>query len=405
VNLDLLLRTVLLRFWRYKSRTIFMGLGITVGVLATVLLQTVTGAVRERFFAFVERAYPANSIVLVAGSGFMGGGEGRNNLRLADVETVVNTLGIKDWDPTVYVGFRDVKRGANSLQVNVMGYSEQAENVRRRSVQEGDFFTADEVKSRATVALIGSTTAARLFPGESAVGNQLFVDNVPFQVKGVLETVGVDPHGNDQDNAIEIPYTTLLDTMLRTNIISGAVFLVPDQSRVEETRNEVIKVVRERHQIGEGQKDDFSVITPALMQELLNRSFRTFNVFVPLIAVTVFLISALVILSIMQISIRARTPEIGLRKAVGARPRDLEAQIILEVLIVAVFASLAGLLLARLGIGLVVPLLATKFGIKQLSAPVIVLVVAVTSAIATGLVGGILPARRAAKLNPIKALK
>lgn len=405
MNQPLLLRTVLLRFWRFKAKTLFMGLGITVGVLATVLLQTVTGSVRERFSAFVERSYPADSIVLVAGSGFMGGGEGRNNLRLSNVETVVNSVGIKEWDPVVYVGFRDVKRAGNSTNVGLAGYSEKAENVRRRSVQDGDFFTAEDVKNRANVALIGSTTAAKLFPGESPVGAQLFIDNVPFQVKGVLETVGVDPHGNDQDNTIQVPYTTLLDKMLKVSFISGATFLVEDPSRVEEVRNEIIRIMREQHQLGEGQKDDFSVITPALMQDLLDKTFRTFNIFVPLIAATAFLISALVILSIMQISIKGRTPEIGLRKAMGARSRDLQTQIILEVLIVSAVASFVGLVLAQIGIHAVTPLLAAKFGIKQLSPPGMVLAVAVCAAMATGLLGGILPARRAAKLNPVKALK
>ncbi len=405
MNQSLLMRTVLLRFWRYKAKTVFMGLGITVGVLATVLLQTVAGSVRQRFSAFVERSYPADSIVLVAGSGFMGGGEGRNNLRLADVETVVNSLGIKEWDPVVYVGARDVKRGGNSMSVGLAGYSEKAENVRRRSVEDGDFFTADDVRNRANVALIGSTTAAKLFPGESPLGQQLFVDNVPFQVKGVLETVGVDPHGNDQDNIIEVPYTTLLDNMLHVTFISGATFLVDDRSRVEEIRKEIVRIMRDQHHLGEGQKDDFSVITPALMQDLLDKSFRTFNIFVPLIAATAFLISGLIILSIMQISIKGRTPEIGLRKAMGARSRDLQAQIILEVLIVSAIASLIGLVLAQIGIRMVAPLLAAKFGIKQISPPLLVLAVAVCAAMATGLLGGILPARRAAGLNPVKALK
>jgi putative ABC transport system permease protein len=174
---------------------------------------------------------------------------------------------------------------------------------------------------------------------------------------------------------------------------------------VEEVRNEITKIMREQHHIGEGQEDDFSVITSALMQDFLDRSFRTFNVFVPLIAGTAFLISAMVILSIMQISIKGRTPEIGLRKAVGARSRDLQAQIVLEVVMVSAVASLIGLLLAQLGIAALTPVLAAKFGVRHVNPPVLVLIVAVCAAMLTGLLGGTLPARRAAKLNPVEALK
>jgi putative ABC transport system permease protein len=405
LNPPLLWRTVLLRQWRYRTKALFMGLGITIGVVATVLLQTLGGSIKATFAAMIERVYPANSIVLVAGSGPMGGGAGRNNLRLSEVETVVNTLGITEWDPVVLAGPRDVKRGGNSVRVSVSGYSEHEEAVRRRSVQTGEPFSVEDVRNRANVALIGATTAKLLFPGESPLGAQLFIDNVPFEVKGILESIGVDPHGNDQDNAIHVPYTTLMDNMLRVNYVSGATLLVADPNQAEAVSKEVTRIVRERHQIAEGQKDDFSVITAALMHQMFTRSFRTVSVFVPLIGGTAFLISAMVILSIMQITIKGRTPEIGLRKAVGARSRDLQLQIVLEVLIIAAVASLAGLLLAQLGINAMAPVLAAKFGVKRVSTPAAVLIIAVGAAIATGLLGGILPARRAARLSPVQALR
>jgi len=406
VNLSLLVRSVFARLWRYKAKTLFMGLGIMIAVLATVLLLTVIDSVKARFLAFIEHAYPSNGIVVMGGSGPMSGGGSRNTLRLADVETIIGSTGIKEWDPVLFGGSRDVKRAGNSLLVNVAGYSDQAESVRGQSVQEGEYFSAEDIRDRAHVALIGATTAAKLFPGESPLGAEIFIDNVPFQVKGVLEAVGVDVHGNDQDNAIQVPYTTLMDQILRVTYVSGVTFLLDDQSRVESTSEEITRILRERHQIGEGQKDDFAVITSVLMHRMFQRSFRTFNIFIPLIAGTAFLISALVILSIMQISIKGRTQEIGLRKAMGARSRDLQTQVLLEVLIVAVLASLVGILLAQLGITAVAaPLLSQKLGIKQENPSLLVLTVAVGASLATGLLGGLLPARRAAKLKPAEALR
>lgn len=407
MNPSLLFRTILLRFSRFKLRTLSMGLGITISVLATVLLQTVLVSVDTAFNSFIDRAYPSDGLVVMAGSGFMGGGPsgGGASLRLSDVETVVSSLGIKEWDPVVYIGPRDVKRGANSLEVNVAGSSEKAERVRRRSVENGEFLSADDVRNRANVALIGSSTARILFPGESPVGAQIFIDNVPFTVKGVLETIGVDPHGGDQDNTIWIPYTTVLDRMLKGDALSGATLIIDDPSRGEEMKKEITELLRERHQIAPGQADDFTVITPSFVRKMHAKTARTWTVFVPLIAGTAFLISAVIILSIMQISIKGRTAEIGLRKAVGARPRDLQVQIVLEVLLVSLAASGVGILLALAGSRFLTPLLIAKFGVHRVTQPVAALFVAVGAAVLTGILGGLLPARRAARLNPVEALK
>jgi len=407
MNMSLLIRSILARLWRYKTKTLSMGLGVMIAVFATVALLAIIGSVKARFRAFIEKSYPPNAIVVMGGGGPMSGqSAGRNSLKLADIETVVSSLGITEWDPILIGGARDVKRAGNNVRVPVTGYSEKEESVRGQSVQDGEFFTAEDVRDRAHVALLGSATAEALFPGESPVGSQIFIDNVPFQVKGVLESAGVGLHGDNLDSAIWLPYTTLMDSILRVNYVSGVTFFLEDQSQAEAGSQEVTKILRERHQIGEGQKDDFSVITSVAMLQTFQRSFRTFNIFIPLIAATAFLISALVILSIMQISIKGRIQEIGLRKALGARARDLQTQIVLEVLIVSVIASVIGILLAQLSITAVAaPILMEKLGVKQQNPSALVLLVAVGAALATGLVGGVLPARRAAKLRPVEALK
>jgi putative ABC transport system permease protein len=405
MNLALLIPTVLRRLARFKLRTAFMGLGITIGVLATVLLQTSVLSIEESFTSFVNRSYPAGSIVIMAGSGFMGGSAGRANLTISDVETVVSSLGISEWDPVVMVGPRDIKYADNNLLVNVAGFSQNAESVRSRSVQQGEFFSAEDVRNRANVALIGSTTAELLFPGQSPIGAQLFIDNLSFEIRGVLETVGVDPHGGDQDNVVWVPYTTLMEKIMKVNYISAATLMVEDKSREDAMRQEIVATLRERHQIGEGQEDDFTVITPVAMRQFRSRTAGTWSLFVRLIVGTVFLVSAIVILSIMQISIKGRTAEIGLRKAVGARSRDLQIQIVLEVLLVALIASAIGIALAQVGAEIVAPMLAKKFGVKDMQPRILVIAAAVGLALVTGLLGGLLPARRAARLNPVQALK
>jgi putative ABC transport system permease protein len=407
VNPSLLFRTIWSRLWRYKGKTVAMGLGIMIATLTTVVLLTVIQGVRGRFLTFLGHAFPSNCIVVFAGGGPMSGQTaGRKNLRMEDVETIVSSVGIAEWDPILFASPRDVKRSGNAVRVGIAGFSEKAESVRGQSVQTGEFLSAEDVRDRAHVALLGSTTAQNLFPGESPIGAEIFIDNIPFRVKGVLESIGVDVHGNDQDNTIRVPYTTLMDHMLKVSFVSGVTFLFEDESRIDAASQEMTRILRERHQIATGQKDDFAVITSVLMREMFERAFRTFTIFIPLIAGTAFLISALVVLSIMQISIKGRTREIGLRKALGARPRDLQAQIILEVLVVAAFASVIGILLAQVGImAVAAPILAKKMAVKQGNPSLAVLAIAIGSSLGTGLLGGILPARRAAKLKPVEALK
>ena len=405
MNGALLVRSILLRIWRHKAKTLFMALGITAAVLVTVLLQSVTVAVKGRFAAFIARAYPADGLVVMGGSGPMGGPAGRESLKLTDIETVVNSIGASEWDPAVYAGPRDVKHTGNDWSVAVIGYSDKAESVRGQGVREGEFFTADDVSGRAAVALIGQTTARNLFPGQSPLGESLFIDGVPFTIEGVLEPQGFDVHGRDLDDVVQVPYTTLGERILHIDHVHAATFRFDDRTRVRAASDEITSILRARHQIGPGDKDDFVVISSAAMEQRVEQTFRKFTIFIPLIAGTAFLLSALVILAIVQISIKGRLPELGLRKAVGARERDLQTQIMLEVLLVSLVASIAGVVLARIGLQLALPALGAKFGVTAVSMPASSVLVAALAAIATGVLGGLLPARRAARLDPVAALK
>ncbi|MGH7337145.1 MAG: ABC transporter permease, partial [Myxococcota bacterium] len=362
------------------------------------------GSVEERFRRFLDDLYPADGIVVYAGGGPMSPG-GKRNLKIEDAEAIAAATGIGDWDPLVFAGPRDVRVLGETQPAGLVGMSERAERVRRRSVFEGEFLSAAEVRNRARVALIGRTTAERLFPNGDPIGKELFVDNVGFEVKGVLEPRGADPHGGDQDNVVVVPYTTLLEAIVRKTAISGATFRLADRDRVEATAEEIRQLVRERHRIGPGQTDDFSVFTATSMNAMFRRTFRTFELFIPLIAGTLFLIAALVILSLQQLAVKARAREIGLRRAVGASVGDVERQFVLEIGLVAAGAALAGLALAQIGFVFLAPMLAKKFGIVGANADPIVVLIAIAAALVTGLLGALLPARKAARLDPVAALR
>jgi putative ABC transport system permease protein len=406
VNRELFLRTVAARLTRFKGRAFLMSLGIIVSVLATVLVSSLGVTVRATFDGFIGRLYPDDGISLTAGANFMGGGLGRDNLRLKDVEAVVAALpAIIAWDPLNSAGLRDIKMGDRNTRVRVVGYSEQYPNVHRQSVSAGAFLSADEVAARSRVALIGPTTARNLFADASAVGATLFIDNVPYRVKGMLEPLGMSPHGDDLDDVVSVPYTVVMDSILKVDFLRGANFKVREAADVEAVATQIAAILRQRHDIRAGQQDDFVVITPQQMHEMVARTFGTLNLFVALICGAAFLAAAIVLLSVMLATIRQRTSEIGLRKAVGANLSDIRDQIVSEVVLVAAAGCAAGVLLAYPLLAMIAPLLAAKFGFAGVSISFTAIAIAAAAAIATGLLGALWPAMRAAGLNAVDALR
>ncbi|HEY3515790.1 MAG TPA: ABC transporter permease, partial [Gammaproteobacteria bacterium] len=204
MNSKLLLHAIFARLARYKGKTALVTIGIAVGVLAMVAITIFSeGAIRS-FARYARIVYPTDSVVVAGDEG--------GEITLADIEALrVDIPEIVDWDPLVRAGGRVLKNGDRDVRVGVQGYSERAPQVRRRGAQEGEFFTAGDVASRARVVLLGSTTVKELFGAESPVGAEIFIDNLRFDVRGVLEDAGADLHGGDLDQAVWIPFTTALD--------------------------------------------------------------------------------------------------------------------------------------------------------------------------------------------------
>jgi putative ABC transport system permease protein len=406
MNRELFLLTVLARLTRFKGRALLMSLGVIVSVLATVLVASLGGTIRATFDGFIGRLYPDDGITLVAGSNFMGGGLGRDNLRLKDVEAVVAALpAIAAWDPTNYAGRRDIKVGNRNTRVLVAGSSEKYGEVRRHPMREGESFTADEIAGRSRVALVGTTTARTLFGNSSPVGSTLFIDNVPYRVKGLLESLGMSPHGDDLDDVIVVPYTVVMDSILKVDFVRGAGFKVAHAEDVEAVARQIAAIVRQRHDIRAGQADDFTVVTPTQMHAMVAKTFGTLNLFVVLICAAAFAVAAIVLLSVMLATIRQRTAEIGLRKAVGADTSHIRDQVLSEVVLIAAAGCVAGVVLAYPLMALIAPRLAAKFGFTGATISLSAVAIAAAAAIATGLIGALWPALRAARLNPVDALR
>ena len=406
MNAGLLLRMSLARLRRFRLQTTLMSIGIVISVCATTLIALALVNTRDRFTVYFSRIYPTDAIVLTPQAGNENWDAEGLRLTIRDIDSILATVkDIQDWDPLVFSGQRVVRVGPNATMALITGNSERAQHIRNRDVSAGEYFTQSEVGGRARVALLGSSVAATLFPHESPIGQQISIDGISFKVKGVLETIGLDPHGNDQDDFIQLPYTTLMDQVEKIDSVTSVTFVLSDPARMKAVARRISEVLHELHPYDPAAGDPFPIVTPVDIQHRLDDSFFTIKTFVALAAAIGFALSGVVIAMVMVMSIKARTAEIGLRKAIGARTSDVQWQLLIEAVLVAVTASLAGLLLAKIIVLATASMLLEKFGLVMHKTPLLVILALVGAAVATAALSTLLVARRAAKLDPVIALR
>lgn len=402
MNTTRLVRSSLRTLVRHPLRTAFLMLGTLVGVAALTLVVSAGSSARQRILETVRRNFSASSLVVSSGAPLLVGGPRDEAARLTfdDAAAVASLPGVETWDPILTMDGIQVRHGDASVSTRLVGCSERAPRVWERGAAQGEYFDAAQVSSSARVAVLGTNTARELFGADDPVGSEIQVGNVPFRVIGTLEPIGTDAHGNDRDAELVVPITTAMRRVANVDAIRGVRLVVRDASQVEATSREVRRVLRERHGLAGDRPDDFSVVTPVGIQKMVSRMQNVFLVFLPLVAAVALLAGAAVAASVTLLSVSERTGEIGLRRALGARPGDVARQLLVET---AVTTTLGGLLGAAMGVG------ATVAISRSLHIPVSIswatVLLGLVLAALTGLAAGVLPARRAARLHPVEALR
>lgn len=403
MNLTRISRESLRSLKRYPMRSIFMMLGCLVGVAALNLVIGVGTSVEQRLIGSVQRYFSASSILITSGGNPFGGGPRGDSARLTleDVEAIVSSVpGIEAWDPMQVLDPVTMRAASNSATGRVMGSSENAERVWQRAVTSGEYFDRGDVQHASRVALIGVTLARHLFGNDDPVGSEIQIGGAPFRVIGLLEPMGTDIHGIDRDNEAVVPISTLMRRLMNVDGIRGAKLLVKDASQVQSTAREIKGLLEERHGLGPGQTDDFTLVTPVEVLRLVTLTKRVLFLFLPLVAGLALLVGGVVAASLMFLSVTQRTDEIGLRRALGARASDIALQFVLEAACTTLVGGLLGTVLGAAGSLALAKHLLLPAGVSWTA-----VVGGVVLSVLTGVAAGVAPAQRAARLAPAEALR
>jgi putative ABC transport system permease protein len=390
---------------RHRLRTFFMMLGTFIGVLALTIVVAIGQGTRDAVLDNIERMFGGTSILLSAGGGgMMGGPRGAGpttTLTIDDMDAIQSTVqGIRAWDPMVQAGSREVVHQGISSTVRILGHSSRHEEVWGRGASRGAFFGEAEVRSSARVALVGQTLAREVFQGADPIGLQLRIGAVQFEVIGILDSMGIDPHGWDRDNEAIIPYTTAMRRLLNVDYIGTAKLLAESDGDLEPAVLAIEGLLRERHALAEDEPNDFSMITPIQVREMVGSMNRVFTLFLPIIAGVSLLIGAIVVANLMLMGVNERRSEIGLRKAVGARGRDIRMQFLLESSLVTVVGGLLAIVVAAGALAFIAQMMEISSIMPWEAATL-----GLGAAVFVGLIAGVAPARRAAALDSATTLR
>lgn len=404
MNTTNLLKIALRALANNKLRGFLTMLGIIIGV-ASVITMLAIGQGSKRSIQAQISEMGSNMIMIQPGADMRGGvrqdASAMETLKLQDYEDIVNeTRYVSATSPSVNSSGQ-VIYGANNAPTTVYGISPDYMEIRRYEVEDGDMFSDQDVQTAAKVCVIGKTVVDNLFPGgENPVGKVIRFQKLPFRVVGVQKSKGYNSMGMDQDDLILAPYTTIQKKVLAITHLQGITCSALKEEYTDQAIDEISEILRRNHRLRETDDDDFTIRS---MQELSTMLTSTTDIMTTLLAAVAgisLLVGGIGIMNIMYVSVTERTREIGLRMSIGAKGMDILAQFLIESILISVTGGLIGVLFG-VGAALIVNVVA-HFPIYIQPWSVLLSFVVCT---VTGVFFGWYPAKKAAQLDPIEAIR
>ena len=385
-----------------KLRSLLTMLGIIIGVGAVIAMVSIGMGVRTSV-ADSFASLGSNMLIVMPGSANTGGVRGkagsRKSLKYDDAKAIESKIkGIDYVSPSVS-GAYQVVNGNLNWNTTVEGVTPELMQIRSLKVENGSFITANDMAKRSRVAVIGPTVASNLFGTENPIGKNIRIHNQPFKVIGLTAEKG-QSIGQDQDDVIYIPITTAQERMLAITYVQAINIQVSSPDRMNQVQADVENLLRQRHHIRHGAEDDFTVRNMTSLMESFTENTNMITLLLGSIAGISLLVGGIGIMNIMMVSVTERTREIGIRKALGATSSNVLMQFMIESMVIGIVGGVIGI---TLGVSLSKAI--GSFGGLTTTIEFLPVLVSFSFAVGIGLFFGISPARKAARLDPIDALR
>ncbi|HET9478469.1 MAG TPA: ABC transporter permease [Pyrinomonadaceae bacterium] len=405
MTLLMIIRVAFRALIRNKMRAALTMLGIIIGVSAVIAMVSIGQGASASVQAQIE-SIGTNLLFVSAGAQNVGGvrsgagDSGTNTLTVEDLEAIRHEVPSVSMVTPAVNARSQLVAGNMNWNTSVQGVSEEYPEIRKWNVQSGAFFTDADVRTAARVVVIGQSIGDNLFPGMDPVGQTLRVANLPFRVVGVMARKGQDQAGRDQDDIAFAPYTTVQKKVLGSPRVQIAYVSAISQDATYTAQSQITDLLRQRHKLTANEPNDFTVRNMTDIAEAANETSQTMTILLACIAGVSLLVGGIGIMNIMLVSVTERTREIGIRMAIGARSSAVRSQFLIESIVLSLTGGAIGIILG-IAFSLAIP--------AMLGWPTLVSLMAIAGSVlfsvAVGIFFGYYPARKAASLDPIEALR
>lgn len=384
-----------------RMRSILTMLGIIIGVAAVIALVSIGNGVTKQVTDSIS-SLGSNLLIVMPGAprtpGVRPSAASQKSLKVADYEAIAKMDDVKQASPVTNGSYTVIYENQNS-STTVSGVDQSYQDINSLTVASGRFFTDKQIETRERVAILGPTVVKNLYGTDNPIGTNIRIGNIPFTVIGVLGSKGSSAMGADQDDVILIPYTTAMERVEGKDYLRTIYVAAKDGADVNRLQADIENLLRVRHKIKDPNLDDFNITNMSSVMKTMEETTGTLTLFLGAVAAISLIVGGIGIMNIMLVSVTERTREIGVRKALGATYRVIVTQFLIEAVVISLLGGLIGVILgvaASYGISA-----ATKMA-TVISIPTILMSFGFSMLI--GLVFGLYPAQKAAKLNPIDAL-